>query len=80
LLLNAKDDWIRTNLQNADERVTSLIDLLQKKKAAYEGSKTVENKEELKRVQGERSSCLVFKNIHFFIFYNCIIGIKLNPW
>jgi hypothetical protein len=53
LLLNAEDDLIRTNLQNADERVTSLIALLQKKKAAYEGSKTVESKDELKRVQVE---------------------------
>jgi hypothetical protein len=49
LLLNAEDDLIRTILQNADERVRSL----KKKKAAYERSKTVESKDELKRVQAE---------------------------
>lgn len=58
LLSNAEDDLMRTNLQNADERLTSVIALLQTKRAACEGCKTDENKEELKRVQGEKNNAV----------------------
>jgi hypothetical protein len=68
LLLPPEDDFIRKELQETCERLASAIGLLQTKKEVYEQSKMPENKEELKRVQGEkkkaateRASANIFK-------------------
>jgi hypothetical protein len=58
LLLPPEDDLIRKKLQETCERLASLIGLLQTKKEVYEQSKMPENKEQLKRVQGEKNKAV----------------------
>jgi hypothetical protein len=58
LLLPPEDDLIRKKLQETWEQLASLIGLLQTTKEVYEQSKTPENKEELKRVQGEKNKAV----------------------
>jgi hypothetical protein len=58
LLLPPEDDFIRKELQETCERLASAIGILQTKKEVYEQSKMPENKEELKRVQGEKNKAV----------------------
>jgi hypothetical protein len=58
LLLPPADDLVRKKLQETDVQLTSSITLLQSKKAAYNESKTAENKTEVERVQVEKNKAV----------------------